>query len=92
MILPMSDRKSSLTLPAAVTLVVCLGLYVGAYYLTVCPAESSGKPYDLAWDLGPLANPPVYILPGGRELDGAIFRPIHWLDRKLRSRFWGPSI
>lgn len=78
--------KKSLGISA---IVVMLGLtgYVGAYYATV-------EPFRYSMPVAPLYLPPGEV--AGSPRSAAFqdwvetpFKPIHWLDRRLRKHVWG---
>ena len=79
-----SPRKPGFVLPVAVTLAVLLGLYVGAYYMTVEPLLLERT------SLG--TTNPVVAVANYRRFPalGTLFSPIHWLDRRIRPHVWEP--
>jgi hypothetical protein len=75
-------RKPSLIMPAAVTLTVLVGLYVGAYYGLV-----ERNSYRGGWA-------PHFAISQGDQYPSVwsqFFAPIHWLDRRLRPHVWEPA-
>ena len=65
------------------TVVLALGMYIGAYFLAVRPGGS-------VW-FTPTGRT-LYTLPGYGGLPPRLFAPIHYLDRVLiRPKYWGPG-
>jgi hypothetical protein len=83
---PMTDpSKPGFVLPVAIVLAVLLGLYAGAYYATVKSIEMDFVVF------------PFYGASWMRDSSGRlnerlvqVFRPMHWLDRRLRPHLWEP--
>lgn len=76
-------------------LIIVLLFYVGSYYLMVGKQE---KPVSELWRLhaGPSSSTsysrgskPRYLW--NTSLMQAAFTPIHWVDRSIRSTYWGPD-
>jgi hypothetical protein len=78
-------RKSSVILPVVATALMVLGLYVGAYLLTVHPK------IIVDGDHGVYAIPPLpndhYSVTQDKWLSWFFF-PAEWLDHRLRPTTW----
>lgn len=64
-----------------------LAFYVGAYYATV-------EPFRYSMPVAPLYIPPGAVAGSPRaaafqDWVETPFKPIHWLDRRLRKHVWG---
>lgn len=77
--------KPGFVLPVIVTLAVILGVYVGAYYALVKPAEAM-------FGIGTVEIPPDYAaiesLSIPWEWPARLFAPVHWVDVRLRPKVW----
>lgn len=86
----MSDqatRNHRLILPVAVTLTLVLAVYAGMYYGMVKPHSRLGETHAFYGEWIP-ARLYVTQLRFHRRVE-ILFRPIHWLDRRLRPEVWG---
>lgn len=84
------ERKRGILLPIAVTAVVLLGLYVGAYYAIVKSLPISLQSPSLPFR--PLRAQPRYPVgsdgPWVQQTLHWLFAPIHRIDRFLRPGVW----
>lgn len=87
----MPTRKpSSIHWIGVAVMAVLVLAYVGAYYAMVQPLDlGRSKSFAVYSDLGPFA-PDEEIAAENRRV--TVFAPIHWLDRRIRSRVWEPPI
>jgi hypothetical protein len=81
----MSDERKRSVDPwiAGIALTALLSLYVGAYFWLVLPLRFGSL------HTGPIA--PAYRIPlASQGIAGALFAPIHALDRRIRPHVWEP--
>lgn len=94
----MVERKSaSIVLPAIVTVLALLGLYVGAYCWMVRPLSLPGPPSPSLVHQQ-IEFFPVYSRAHLADVDwelhqqlSTLFSPVHWLDRRIRPQVWKPE-
>jgi len=80
--------RSSLFLVVVLVVIVLLVLYVGAYYWTIRPSRSTGAVglvewYRIAWK----PNEDWKY----QEIARRVFRPMVWLDHRIRTEVWYPT-
>jgi len=75
----MRDERLSGVVPILITAIAALVAYAGSYVALVTPQASRSDP---------LREPHVARYRVGGPWAETLFLPVHWVDRRVRSKYW----